>query len=63
MHWIPLAEFAYNNSNHATTGFTPLLAEKGLHSSIEATVGSIWADGSILDVLDVKVQAEKLVEL
>ncbi len=63
MHWLPLAEFAYNNSVHASTGVTPFFAEKGFHPSIEATVRAIPADGSVPDVPDDKARAEKLVEL
>jgi hypothetical protein len=38
VYWLPLAEFAYNNSVHASTGITLFYAEKGFHPSIEATV-------------------------
>jgi hypothetical protein len=63
VHWLPLAKFAYNNSVHASTSVTPFFAEKGFHPSIEATVLAILADGSVSDMPDVKVRAEKLVEL
>jgi hypothetical protein len=38
VYWLPLAEFAYNNSVHASTGVTLLYAEKAFHPSIEATI-------------------------
>jgi hypothetical protein len=63
VHLLPLAKFAYNNWVHALTGFTPFFAKNNFHPSIEATVGAILADGSIPDVPDAKVWAEKLVEL
>jgi transposase InsO family protein len=63
VHWLPLAEFAYNSSVHASTGVTPYFAENGFHPSIEATVRAILADGSVPDVPNVKARAEKLVEL
>jgi transposase InsO family protein len=63
VYWLPLAEFAYNNSVHASTGVTPFYAEKGFHPSIEATVQAIPADGTFLDVPDAKARAEQLVEL
>ncbi len=63
VYWLPLAEFAYNNSVHATTSVTPFFTEKGFHLSIEATVQAIPADGTILDVPDVKARAKRLVEL
>ncbi len=63
MHWLPLAEFANNNSIHALTGATPFFAEKGFHPSIKATIEVIPADGSVPDVPDAKARVEKLVEL
>jgi hypothetical protein len=63
VHWLHLAEFTYNNSVHASTGVMPFFAEMGFHPSIEATVQAIPADGSVHNVLDAKVRAEKLVEL
>jgi hypothetical protein len=58
-----LAEFAYNNSIHASTGVMPFYAEKGFHPSIEATVQAIPADRSVPDVPDAMACAERLVEL
>jgi hypothetical protein len=63
VYWLPLAEFAYNNSAHASTGVTPFYAEKGFHPSIEATVQAIPADGSVPDVPDAMARAKRLVEL
>ncbi len=63
VHWLPLAEFAYNNSVHASTGVTPFYAEKGFHPSVEATVQAIPADGSVPDVPDARARADQLVEL
>ncbi len=63
VYWLPLAEFAYNNSVHASTGVTPLYTEKGFHPSIEATVEAIPADKTVPDVPDAKARAKRLVEL
>ncbi len=38
VYWLLLAEFAYNNSVHASMGIIPFYAEKGFHPSIEATI-------------------------
>ncbi len=62
-HWLPLAEFAYNNSVHASTSVMLFFAEKGFHLSIKATVRAIPADESVPDVHDVEARAEKFVEL
>jgi predicted NAD/FAD-binding protein len=63
VHWLPLAEFTYNNSVHTSTSLMPFFAEKGFHPSIEITIWAIPADGSVPDVPDAKAQAEKFVEL
>ncbi len=63
VYWLPLAEFAYNNSVYASTGVTPFYAEKGFYPSIEATVHAIPADGTILDVPNTRVRADQLVKL
>jgi hypothetical protein len=63
MHWLPLADFTYNNSIHASTSVMPFFAEQGLHPSIEATVWAIPADRYVLDVPDAKARAEKFVKL
>ncbi len=63
MHWLPLAKFAYDNSDDALTGITPFSAEKCFHPSIKATVLACAANGCIPDVPNVSAWAEKLVEL
>jgi hypothetical protein len=63
VYWLPLAEFAYNNSVQASTDVTPFYAEKGFHPSIEATVQAIPADGTVPDVPDARAHADRLVEL
>ncbi len=61
--WLPLAEFAYNNSVHASTGVTPFYAEQMVHPSIEEAVRDAPVDGSVPDVPDAKARAEQMVEL
>jgi hypothetical protein len=61
--WLPLAEFAYNNSVYASTGMTPFYEEQMVHPNIEEVVREIPADGSVPDVPDSKALAEKMVEL
>jgi hypothetical protein len=63
VHWLPLAEFSYNNSVHASTGVTPFFAEKGFQPSIEATVWATLANESVPDVPDARARAGKLVDL
>jgi hypothetical protein len=57
LHWLPLAKFAYNNSDHASTGVTQFFTEKGFHPSIEATVWAIPTNESVPDMPDRKAQA------
>jgi hypothetical protein len=61
--WLPLAELAYNNSVHASTGVTPFYAERMVHPSIEEALRVIPADGSVPDVPNAKARAEQMVEL
>jgi hypothetical protein len=61
--WLPLAEFAYNNSIYASTGVTPFYAKQMVLPNIEEAVREIPADGSVPDVPDSKARAEKMVEL
>ncbi len=63
VYWLPLAEFAYNNSVHASVGVTPFYAEKGFHPSIEATIQDIPADRIVLDLPDARARADRLVDL
>lgn len=35
--WLPFAEFAYNNSDHTSTGISPFEANYGFNPAIEAT--------------------------
>ncbi len=55
--WLPLAEFAYNNSVHSSTDVTLLYPEKGFHPSIEATFQAILADRSVPDIHNAKARA------
>ena len=53
---LPLAEFAYNNAEHAATNITPFFANKGFHPSLEVnveTVPSTEASKAALDIRDV----------
>jgi hypothetical protein len=61
--WLPLAEFAHNNSVHTSTGVTPFYAERMVHPNIEEAVREIPTDGSVPDVPDAKARAEQMVEL
>jgi hypothetical protein len=50
--WLPLAEFAYNNSVHTFTGVMPFYVEQMVHPSIEEAIHNILANGSVSDVPD-----------
>jgi hypothetical protein len=61
--WLPLVEFMYNNSVHASTGVTPFYVEQMVHPSIEEAVRNVPVNGSVPDVPDAKTWAEQMVEL
>ena len=48
--WVqkkPLAEFAYNNSVHSTTGMTPFFAMYGYHPNVPSTVADDRPEGEV----------------
>jgi hypothetical protein len=44
VYWLPLAEFAYNTSIHASIDVTLFFAEKGFYPIIEVTIRAILAN-------------------
>ena len=38
--WLPLAEFAYNNTDHASTGMSPFMANYGFNPSLNVVDGA-----------------------
>ncbi len=58
--WLDLAEFAYNNSRHATTGVTPFFANYGRHP--EFTIKP-ERDGTLLTAPMAALHAQKMVDL
>jgi hypothetical protein len=63
VHWLPLAEFAYNNSVHAFIGLLPFYAAKGIQHSIKAAMQVFPAYGSVPDVPNIRACAKQLMEL
>ena len=43
--WLSLAEFAYNNRKHASTGFSPFFVNQGYHPNPYATSQSVLTHG------------------
>ena len=44
VHWLLLAKFLYNNSQHASTQCSPFFALIGQHPRVKETVGKISMD-------------------
>ena len=40
-HLLPLAEFAYNNTQHSATSVTPFFANKGFHPKLKVSLESV----------------------
>jgi len=38
VHWLPLAEFTYNNAPLKTTGFSPFFTNKGYHLHLDIQI-------------------------
>jgi hypothetical protein len=43
-HWLPVAEFAYNNSVHSATGFSPYYALTGRHARLDVDYSELDRD-------------------
>jgi len=44
--FLPLAEFAYNNTSHSATMVTPFFANKGFHPKLEVSLASVVSDAA-----------------
>ena len=45
-HILPLAEFAYNNTQHSATSVTPFFANKGFHPRLEVSLNSVPSESA-----------------
>ena len=62
VQWLPMAEFAYNNAVHASTGVTPFFAMMGRHLRIEEELDQKLKRG-VPDVPAARERAEQLREM
>jgi hypothetical protein len=63
VRWLPQAEFAYNNSVHASMGLTPFYAEKTHHPGLSECIQEVPIDGSVPNVSDARARAQKVIEI
>src|SRR5467141_2565681 len=52
--FLPLAEFAYNNTSHSATMVTPFFANKGFHPKLEVSLESFVSDAAHSIASDLK---------
>ena len=45
-HLLPLAEFAYNNTQHSATSVTPFFANKGFHLQLKVSLDSVPSESA-----------------
>ena len=53
-HLLPLAEFAYNNTQHSATTVTPFFTNKGFHPRLEVSLDSVPSKSAHEMALDLK---------
>src|SRR5882672_7902731 len=52
--FLPLAEFAYNNTSHLATMVTPLFTNRGFHPKLEVSLESVVSDAAHSVASDLK---------
>ena len=51
---LPLAEFAYNNTSHSVTMFTPFFTNKGFHPKLEVSLEPVVSEATHQVASDLK---------
>ena len=54
MSFLPMAEFAYNNTSHSATQVTPFFANKGFHPKLEVSLASVPSENAYQKMADLK---------
>ena len=54
VNFLPLAEFAYNNTSHSVTMVTPFFANKGFHPKLEVSLKLVVSDTDYQVTTDLK---------
>jgi hypothetical protein len=65
-HFLPLAEFTYNNTKHSATQVTPFFANKGFHPTLELSLDSVpsaEAHSMVADLKELRIYLQEQLKI